>query len=340
MAYIRKRGNAYFVEIEKCGVVAYATRSTRAEAKAWAIRREAEILAGSRGEIPNKNFGDLLADYADKVSEHKAGGRWEQVRIALIARDKVAQVRLRDLTAAHLADWRDRRLKDVSAASVRREMNILSNALNVAVNEWKWIPVSPMTRMRRPQKPEPRFRRVSDAEIAAISRAGGFDEGPASTVTARVAAAFEFAVETAMRSGEIVALEWRHIDLAAGYLKVMRGKTAAARRDVPFTDRAAQIMRQMDMVKHGQNVFQIESDAQRDALFRKLRDRALIDNLHFHDARHEGITRLARKLDVLDLAKVVGIADLRVLRDVYYNPTAAELAQRLRQNGEAVSLTA
>ena len=51
-------------------------------------------------------------------------------------------------------------------------------------------------------------------------------------------------------------------------------------------------------------------------------------HLHFHDTRHEGITRLAKKLEVLDLARMVGIRDLSILM-VYYKPTATEIAERL-----------
>ncbi len=68
--------------------------------------------------------------------------------------------------------------------------------------------------------------------------------------------------------------------------------------------------------------------SQKDAPFRKIRDRAAIDDLHFHDTRHEAITRLARRLDILDLARMVRHRDLNQLR-VYYNTTASEIAKRL-----------
>lgn len=75
------------------------------------------------------------------------------------------------------------------------------------------------------------------------------------------------------------------------------------------------------------SVFDLQS-RQLDALFRKLRDRAKVSGLTFHDSRHEAITRLAKKLDVLALARMVGHADLRQLQ-TYYNETAEELATRL-----------
>ena len=66
-----------------------------------------------------------------------------------------------------------------------------------------------------------------------------------------------------------------------------------------------------------------------DALFRKYVKRSGVENLHFHDARKEATARLAKKLDVMDLAKVTGHRDLRMLLDCYYHPSAAEIAEKL-----------
>jgi integrase len=66
-----------------------------------------------------------------------------------------------------------------------------------------------------------------------------------------------------------------------------------------------------------------------DALFRKARDRAGIHGLHFHDSRAEALTRLARKVDVLTLAKISGHRDINLLSRVYYRETAEQIAPRL-----------
>ena len=70
------------------------------------------------------------------------------------------------------------------------------------------------------------------------------------------------------------------------------------------------------------------SDQLRDALFRKSRDRCELPNLHFHDARAEAIWRLSKKLDVMELARVIGHRDLKSLL-LYYQTSADELAAKL-----------
>ena len=54
----------------------------------------------------------------------------------------------------------------------------------------------------------------------------------------------------------------------------------------------------------------------------------IIKDLHFHDTRHEAVTRLAKKLDVLELARQVGHRDINMLR-IYYNQPASERAKKL-----------
>lgn len=70
------------------------------------------------------------------------------------------------------------------------------------------------------------------------------------------------------------------------------------------------------------------SDESRDALFRKAVTRAGIEDLTFHDSRHEAVTRLSKKLGILELARMIGHKDIRQLQ-VYYNETAAEIAKKL-----------
>lgn len=64
-------------------------------------------------------------------------------------------------------------------------------------------------------------------------------------------------------------------------------------------------------------------------MFRKAKTRCQIEDLKFHDTRHEAITRLAKKLTVLELARVVGHRNLNELQ-TYYNETAEELSKKLQ----------
>lgn len=326
MASIRKRGKSWLAEVRRKGISTSATFSTKAEAQAWATHTEAEIIAGKRGNVPDKTFGDLLEKYAKEVSPTKRGERWEVMRIGLTLRDEIAKVHLRDLDARHIAGWRDRRLAQVSDASVRREWNLLSNACGRACKEWKWLNANPMHEVKRPPPTEARDRIATNNEIERLLFALGYDRSTEpNTVSARVGAAVLFAIETAMRAGEIANLTLENVKLEKRYCKVEGGKTSAAKREVPLSTEAIRIIKQMD--NEGVTLFNVTT-TQIDALFRKAKAKAMIEDLHFHDLRHTAITRLARKLDVLALARMVGHRDLRMLQ-IYYNESAEDMAGRL-----------
>ncbi len=56
----------------------------------------------------------------------------------------------------------------------------------------------------------------------------------------------------------------------------------------------------------------------------------MVKNKTFHDARASALTWLARRVDVLVLARISGHRDISLLHRVYYRATAAELAKGLR----------
>lgn len=293
------------------------TFRTKQEAKDWAARQEYVIL--NKDDVDSKtSFGDMLDRYAREVSTRKKGARWEIIRIEKIRRDKIARIGMGDLTAADFAGWRDRRLLEVKPSSVNREMVLMSSALNVAVKEWGMIRENPMKDVRKPKKPPARERLVTEGEIERMAFVAGDD---LNTVTARAFHCFLFAIETGMRAGEIARL--RREDINGRVARLHHTKNGHP-RDVPLSNEA---MRLVETLPTLEPVFGLRVD-QIDALFRKVRDKAGVKGLTFHDSRHTAITRLSRKLDVLALAKMVGHKNLNELL-TYYDESAESLADRL-----------
>ena len=126
-----------------------------------------------------------------------------------------------------------------------------------------------------------------------------------------------------MRAGEIIGLTAEDVDLDRRVARLPLTKNGSA-REVPLSTEAVRLLRALP---EDDPMFGLTS-RQLDALWRKLRDRAAVENLHFHDARHEAITRLSRKIDVLALARMVGHRDIKMLLR-YYDETAEDLAKRL-----------
>lgn len=325
MASIKRRGKTWRALVFKNGVRDSCTFYTRSEASKWARSRESEIETGLKKES-RKTLAEALDKYRENESPKKRGWRWEVTRLKNFAETMDCRdVPMNKLEPSHLADWRDTRLKQVSAATVLREINLLRSVIEKARKEWGWINTNPIKDISKPPSPPHRKRLVSEAERDAVVEALGYEEGMVPYLTShRVAMAFLLALETAMRSGEIYDLDWSRVNLAGRYVVLTQTKNGDV-RDVPLSKKAVAILECMPERKGP--VFGVNK-AVADTLFRRARAQAKLEGFVFHDARHTACTRLAAKLHVLDLARMIGHRDLRSLQ-VYYNPTASELASRL-----------
>ena len=322
MANITKRGSNWQARTNCKGIRQSATFATKAEATAWATQIESEILSGSRGTTKAVTFGKLLERYAEEESPKHKGEVWEQNLIKRLSALPIYSVKLSDLTPDDFGKWRNSRLKKVAESTVRREWILLSSAINVAMKEWKWLSVSPLIGVKRPKDAPARTRLFSEKEIELLTYTLGVDGVP-KTVTARVGYAMLFALETGMRSGEIVNLRWK--DIQGRVATIRDGKTASARREVPLTSEA---MRILDVLpKKADTCFDITDD-QRDSLFSKAKKKSGITGLHFHDSRANACTKLAKQIDILSLAKMIGHKNINQLQ-VYYRDSAEEIAKRL-----------
>lgn len=323
MATFRKRGKTWHVEVSKKGTRKAASFSTKAEAIAWAAKVEADILAGVRS-IPDKPFSALLERYSEEVSPKKSGKAWEQKRLLFFGKMPIGSVRLPELNATHFAKLRDDRLKSVKASTVNRDWNLLSNCCTIARDEWHWLNDNPLSKVKRPKDTPPRDYLITENDIDRVILACGYDyEDAPETILARVGAAFLFAIETAMREGEIASLRWERIDLETRVAKLLKTKNGD-KRDVPLSSEAVRLLKQLpenDAV-FGLTASQIESN------FRSAKAAGMITNFTFHDTRHLAITRLSKKLDVRPLARMTGHRDIRKLM-IYYNEPASEMAKLL-----------
>jgi integrase len=133
------------------------------------------------------------------------------------------------------------------------------------------------------------------------------------------------AVETGMRRSEILSLCWEHIDFKARSLLIHQTKNGYS-RILPLTDAVSLIVAMVPVKGH--RLFPISSNAFRLA-WDRLRKRAGLLDLHFHDLRHEAISRFfERSLTVPEVALLSGHRDARMLFR-YTHPAREEIIRKL-----------
>lgn len=332
MATYENRGDKWRAKVRIGDVSDSGTFATKAQAKAWAGERELELRTGSRKAATGAHtLVDALTRYAVEVSPTKRGERWEVIRLAKLGRDiEFARQRLDRIGPEQWAAWRDARLKQVSPGAVLREMGLLSAVLTTAIRDWRWISTNAIHGITKPPQTRARTRLLSDDERERLMMSLGYELGaiPVSK-SQQVAWALLFALETAMRAGEICGLMRSDVRLADRVARLPMTKNGEA-REVPLSTAAVALLDQAIKVPAGEDGRVLSlTVASLDALFRKACQRCQIEGLHFHDSRATALTRMARLVDVMTLSKISGHRDVSLLVRVYYREAASSIAQRL-----------
>ncbi len=327
----RKRGDAYRIELMFDGKRYSATRDTEKECAQWAAMKMLELKAGAGENVaeelkPTFTYKQLFDEYFEKVGKHSKSKSWILTQYNTFEKKLgvLAHKSIHDITPQDLTKWRNKRSKEVSDNTVLKEISLYSAMFSYAQKEMFLLESNAWMQITKPSKPDSRYRRISQEEINRMLELLEYEIGQVPTLPQHyVAWGFLFALETAMRRGEI--LNMKRSDIYDGYVHLPKTKNGT-KRDVPLSKFAKELI---DLIPETND----KLIPQTDDAFRRLWERRKlisgIDDLHFHDTRHEAISRMVknRKLPVEILAKITGHKKIEVLVNVYYNPDANELVE-------------
>ncbi|MGH1570718.1 site-specific integrase [Methylobacterium sp. P31] len=223
----------------------------------------------------------------------------------MIRRHAISALQLDKLTSSALSGYRDERLNKVQAGTVRRELALLQHCLEIARREWGTpLPTNPMHGITLPRPAKARGRRLGLGDgqklCAAIQSKHAWHLRPL----------MELAVETSMRRGELLSLRWDHIDFEKRTAHLPITKNGYA-RTVALTPRAIAVLGSLP--RSVGRVLPVSGNAVR-LSWERLRARAGLPGLRFHDLRHEAVSRLFEAgLSIPEVALISGHRDTRML---------------------------
>jgi integrase len=293
-------------------------------AEAWA--RQMEVRA-DRCELPSDpralqevTLGQLVERYRDTVSVKKRGYAAERVVLSAFLRHPLCRKRLSEIRPEDFACYRDQRLEVVGASTLKRQFAPLHNMFELARDEWE-LPLreNPLAKVRVKSPQQRRERRLKSGEMTKLVAA------TRSCRNSAILPIILFALETGMRRAEIINLRWEHVDREARSLLIPQAKNGHA-RILPLTKEAERILNSVPVASD--RVFSLTTNAFRLA-WDRVRGRAGITDLHFHDLRHEAISRFFEKgLNVPEVALISGHRDARMLFR-YTHPIRAEIMRKI-----------
>lgn len=332
MATIRKKGDCqWHVQIRKKGYPpATKTFFTWTEADAWAKVTESEMV---RGIFVDHSCAErtTIADVIDRFviefapyhyrqrDDKKEAWRFQCQQL----KNKLGPYSLAALDQKLVSGYRDDRLKMVGESTVRKELYMLSKVLRFAeIEVGIALPRgNPVLKIRKPVEGKSRDRRLTEEEWSRLEQECKNSRSP------YLWSAVELAVETAMRQGELLGLQWNNIDKNRPIAFLKNTKNGEARA-VPLSSRAVAILKNLPRSIDGQ-VFPVERMTIYHAFIAAAK-RAEITDYTFHDLRHEALSRLAERCDlsVLEIASVSGHKTLQMLKR-YTHHQAEKLAVKL-----------
>jgi hypothetical protein len=312
MAYIGRLRNGWRCQIQKDGIRASKVFKTKREAQAWATEQE------SRKELDRGYTLRQAVDlYLATVSTTKRDAvEWERRLFEAMMRH-FGDVALADIDSESIGQWRSERIKTVTGSTILRESGLYRNLFRIAMREWKWITANPFDGVKLPKAEPPRTQVWRWREIKRVLRAGQRVGGK----TLEVTQAFHIALRTGMRLKEAMMAP-ECFDRGRRVVVLPHTKTAAKGEVVPLTRQGYKLLCAMPPR------FEV-SAARASMLFCILCDNNLIKDLQFRDARATALTLMARRMDVLTLARISRHRDLKLLISTYFRESPEDISRRL-----------
>lgn len=301
-AHIRRRG--YPAQVR--------TFDTKVAAERWAYTVESEIARGvfvSRAESEETTLTEALERYGREISSKKKTASRERYTIkswqaSPLGPRPLASIRGKDISAA----IQGKQAKGLGPNSIRIHLALLSHLFNTARTAWGMESLTnpvDLVKGQRPKLPGGRTRRLIDSELPRLLSA-------AQTYGGEIGLIITWAIETAMRRGEIAAMRWEHLDRKARVLLIPETKNGTPRR-VPLSSAALAVLDGLPRRIDGR-VWGMRPDSISQA-FERVCKASCIEGLTFHDLRHEATSRLFEKgLNPMQVAAITGHKTLQMLK--------------------------
>jgi integrase len=294
----------------------------KTDALSWSRKTESEMERGlyiDQSKANTVTLDSLLDRYYQYCQTRQLKALKFILAHSRIIKRHIGHLTLANISSHHLPAYRDKRLLTVSPATVKIELGIILRTIKLATSEWGYK-LADTPKVEYPKINNARTRRLADGEIERVLNA---------ITNKQIKAIVELAVETAMRRSEILNIKENDINWSLKTLRIPNTKTHTA-RTIPLSNKAVRLLRSLTKNIDG-TYFSIKADSASQA-FKRACDKAGVNNLRFHDLRHEATTRFFEYgLNVMEVATITGHKDLKMLNR-YTHLRAETIALKINTN--------
>jgi integrase len=338
MASITIRNGSYRVRISRKGQPTIA-KSFKAEYEAtkWLRQVEMQLELGiyqeSQKNQPIQNeiqVSEAVERYISSHIVHKLNKKTEAGMLRLLA-NRWAGRKLSSITKQDVFLLKEELLRKGRAAStINHYLNAISKLHQIAINEWGIQITNPIPGMTRMSEPQGRMKRLlPKAEEILLNYANQSAFKPLANIII-------FAIETAMRAGEILSIRWEDVDLVSRKVLIRHTKNGES-RIVPLTLRAKNTLEQIQSDANSELVFPYGGcrvrkhfvKAMKKAQSSQTQSQNPFIDLRFHDLRHEALSRMSDSgMNTIELSYISGHKTIAMLKR-YTHPSHQAILSKL-----------
>ncbi len=303
----KRRAWGYTVQVDGQQRRVYKVEWTKDEAE----QALAAVLLNIEQEPKATASGLTLAQAVERYIATKARKRTLRKDERILDHLKSAfgqETALADITASRISEYKAQRLatklgkpeaaRTLTAAAVNRPLALLRHILRIAHEEWEVLPAVP--RIKLEKEPQGRLRWLTEAEITKLLDACGKSRNK------ELVPAVVLAINAGLRRGELLGLNWDHVDLSRGVIRLELTKSGK-RREVPLNGDSYRALVNLEPEATGR-VFSTKS-------LRKAYENAVeaagLDDVNFHTLRHTFASwAVMRGVSLKELQELLGHATL------------------------------
>jgi integrase len=301
MASYQKIGSKWQARIRRAGFPSKSENfNSKAEAKAWAIKTEAAMISLKYQDVrvvAKTTIRTLIERYEKDIGAVKPFGKNKTAVLKTLKRD-LGDVLVPHLNVDRLTTYiKDRQMAGAGGVTIGIDLTYLKTVLKTARQLWR-LPIdleiisharANMSYYDLSTKSDERDRRPTGDELKRLKE--HFTNKTRQKLP--MADLIDFAAATAMRSGEITRILWDDVDEEHKTVIIRDRKDPRAKKgndqSVPLLPDAWKIL--MAQPKTSDRIFPW-NEKTISSIFPRAVHALGIEDLHFHDLRHEGTSRL------------------------------------------------
>jgi len=331
MATIRKHYGKWQGLVRRVGnKVISKSFVSKTQAKKWCKQMEVKLDRGDFSDYSEASkllLGDLLKRFINE-GKHKKKKSWKmyEFRCKILRKDAISDINLLRLSSKHLAEFKDRKLKEVGPSTFNKYLSLLSVVIDTAMQDWGiYLPHNPCRVIKREKEPRPRDRILKDDELSRLLKACSVSKNRYLKHLVIIS------IETAMRVGELLAMRYDQINFEKRTLLIPETKTGRP-RTIPLSTKALEILKSMPRRLDGK-VFPLTIDML-EYHFKVARYKANIKGFRWHDLRRHACSLLfERGLSVPEVQLFSGHSTPTILLNTYTKLSAEKVAIKLMKGG-------